>query len=92
MFKYNLSKDIAGKEKGFIRFIFSSGGCLRHTMYLNAVCKDGCRCQHASRYRFDQRRKPRFRICVEIHVARKGRVILLVWIKGPKTKSDIARE
>jgi len=68
-------KNIAGKEKGFV---FSSSGCLCHTMYLNAVCKGGCRCQHASRYRFDQRRKPRFRICVEIHVAREG-------------QSDIAR-
>lgn len=89
MYIHNKLKNIAGKEK-FIRFIFSSGRYLHHTMYLNTVCKGGC--QHASRYHFDQRRKPRFRICVEIDVARKGRVILLVRIKGPKTKSDIAQE
>lgn len=41
------------------------------------------------RYHFDQKRKPRFRVCVEIHATQERRAILLAQIKKTKVASKV---
>lgn len=70
-------------KKDCSKFSSSSNRCLYHTMYLNATCKGGCRCQHIRDIALTKEGN-RISAFVEIHAIRRGRAILDKGVESSK--------